>query len=167
MILPERWNDGPAAVNAEIEAIIEEQRIERHAALMSRVAALEARINELREQRAVGGMIGHNQPPEPIIDVLDDLPAALETLGNAPLEAPEPEPIRQSVLVLRRALAALFGWTLDKVDTFVTEAIKKAGALTGALVAAGLAPYALDLASDIAALVDAARGYLLAHGFPP
>jgi hypothetical protein len=112
-------------------------------------------------------MIGDNQPSEPIHDVLDALPAALETLTKAPVDPSEPEPICHSVSVLRRALAAIFGWTLDKVAIFVTEAIKKAGVLSGAMVAAGLAPYALDMATDIAALIDAARGYLLAHGFPP
>jgi hypothetical protein len=61
VILPKRWNDGPAAVNAEIKAIIEDHRFERHATLMSRVAALEAKINELREQRA-GRLNDRRQP---------------------------------------------------------------------------------------------------------
>ena len=106
-----------------------------HQEMIRRIESVEEALGELSSD---DGGIGHNQPPEPIEPIpfgdqdREAVEAALAVLKSQPSEPAQPP--RQAVSAAKTLLS--FGerfrdYLIKQADTFVSEAVKAAGAEVG------------------------------------
>lgn len=166
------WEQGPTVVNPKIRAILDRFRDQRHAAVVAAVDAHEPTLSRTawRETGAPPPPRSDNNPPEPIEDSAIIAEADLSTLKRKPETRAEAETWARTAEGAKRGLAAILGWTGEKLDVFMTEAAKEAGKQVGGwgvrLAALGIAGNLLDAAVGLAEIVDAARAFLATWGVP-
>ena len=169
------WRQGPKAVNAEIAQLIAEHRAKAHNELMVRIADLEATIAALKHEGSKRGPdvppgLGHNNPPEAIDEVAEELQHNLEVLKAQPPTPNDPAAAIAAVTGLKTTLSRLTSFTGEKLDLFITEASKEGGRKFGAwavrLAALGVGEWALDLSVKLAQALDAAIIWVRSLGVP-
>jgi hypothetical protein len=102
---------------------------ELHAAMLERLTALSELLDTLPATKPVG--IGHNNPPDDIIDYddIDHIRGASALLASQPIEPDDPSPARSAVQKFNGVFLRIITKLGEKADIFATEFAKNAGAL--------------------------------------
>jgi len=139
-----------------------DEAAEVHAQMLERIAELEKALAEA----ALPPAIGHNKPPEPIDDLpltnleKTDLQTALLILKTQPVYPDDDGAIaREAAQKIETIGSKLRAWCATQADNFVTEAVKKAGAVAGAGLAAYLATKLLGLSAIVMEWISLIPGY--------
>ncbi len=136
---------------------------ELHAAMLERLASLSELLDTLPLTRPVG--IGHNNPPDDIIDYddIDDIRDASALLASQPIEPDDTAPAQGAVQKLNSVSARIIKKLGEKADIFFTEFAKSAGALAAKL---GIPLIVAEILFDLRQVVATASEWLLVFNLP-
>jgi hypothetical protein len=166
VIEPKRWNDGSAAVNAEIADIIAAHRSKRFETLQDAITKLESRLATLEETSQNLALRRHNNPPEPIDDLFEETRRAIDETKSLSPVSPDPYMVRQSSTRLRRILSAITGYIGEKLDIFIKAVVATSGAMYAPRLVEVAPAYLHPAIEAIAIVAEALRGVALSFGIP-
>lgn len=139
----------------------EDRQVELHQVLMTRVAVLEAAIQEIRRPHASIG-IGHNQPPPdetalvPLTpDDVDEIDRLIAQLKDQP---PAPAVVSAQLIQQSHDVSRIRAKAAQIVDTFINEAVKAAGQEVGKRLVQ--VPFWLGVIAAIQGLTEALQQWV-------
>ena len=134
-----------------------------HAAMLERLTALSELLDALPSAKQVG--IGHNNPPDDIIDYddIDDIRDASALLASQPVEPDDTSPARNAVQKLNSVFSRIIAKLGEKADIFATEFAKNAGALAARW---GVRVIIVDTLFDLEQVITKASEWLSSLSLP-
>lgn len=133
-------------------------------AMLGRLDDLETKVGDLLANQS---MIGHNNPPGPIMDPpvsrqeLEEVRSAVEGLrAEAFKTQPNEQAVTEKIGTLRRVAANVTKWLLTRAEKGVDSFVTTAGASIGVAVGAWITGYGSQLHDALIAAANAAGSWL-------